>query len=392
MVKRYIVIIALFFLKSNISYSQLYIMRFSGPRSASDCNCVDYSWEVRSNGVSIGAIIVKDDYLIYNIRPTYFQYYAYRPDTYMCSGPCHDYFNESYANHALNADCSDYFIGNQVLVRPNLDSNSFCDAINLAAVGCTGTQRFFWEYSTDGSNFTKTNINTGFNENLQFIKANFPALNNYFGTIYFRVLIDSDPNITEENVYSNVVNYNITSCSPFLNGDPIATDVKCNNEPTGSVTLNFKTDITTSQKLLLNLYKDNNFMTHKFVSAAEIINKSFTWTGLAAGSYFIKYQAQTNTDASTRVGSQPVISPTFTIANVTPITFTITAIQPVCTGEKGRIHILASGGTAPYSYVLDNESLANRHSFTGNSYIIPDELSEGDHTVMVIDSNECTEK
>ena len=150
MLKRYVVIITMFFLKSNISYSQLYIMRFSGPRSASDCNCVDYSWEVRSNGVSIGAIIVKDDYLIYNIRPTYFQYYAYRPDTYMCSGPCHDYFNESYANHALNADCSDYFIGNQVLVRPNLDSNSFCDScavskalINFVRAEFTPGTRFF---------------------------------------------------------------------------------------------------------------------------------------------------------------------------------------------------------------------------------------------------------
>ena len=367
-------------------------MHYTGPKSMADCQCIYMNFEVKGNGVSLIPLLVKDDYLIYNVRPTSFEYSAYRPDSYSCSGPCHDDYSEGYANYSLNADCTDYFIGNQVLVSPTTpDSNSFCDYVNLAAVGCSGTQRFFWEYSIDGSNFIKTNVSTGFNENFQFIKANIPTLNNYYGTIYFRVLIDSDPSITEENVYSNVVNYNITACSPLLNGNLIAADVRCNNEPSGSVTLNFKTDITSNQKLLLNLFKDNNFLTHKFVSPAEIVNKSFTWTGIAAGSYVIKYQAQSNTATNTLVGSLPVVSPSFTIKNITPLTFTITPIQPACVADKGKIQVSATGGTAPYFYVLDNESLANRHSFSG-VYIIPDELSVGDHTVIVVDSHDCIEK
>ncbi|MBP4137968.1 hypothetical protein [Flavobacterium geliluteum] len=368
----------------------------------------DYEYEYKildNNGNWLCPIAEAGEYLIFNQMPNAYLFTSYKAETYSCSGPCGDYHSVNLMVAPINT-CQKYegvaygysrpdnpsfeIISNKVLNDPPAD-NSFCDAINLAAVGCTGTQKFYWEYSTDAVNYTKTNTNTVFNENFQFIKANFTALNNYFGTIYFRALIDSDPSITEENIYSNVVNYNITSCSPLLNGDPIAADVRCNNESNGSVTLNFKTDITTNQKLLLNLFKDNNFMTHKFVSAAEIVNQSFTWTGIAAGSYTIKYQAQTNTDNNTLVGSLPVVSPTFTIANVTPLTFKVSPIQPACVDDKGKIQISASGGTSPYFYVLDGEPLTNKHSFTG-LYTIPNELLEGDHTVVVLDSRDCIEK
>ena len=393
-------------------YSQTYIMKtnYGG--------CENYVYRVDNSGGSahnlvyhitsidgkwLCPILETSEFLIFNQKPyTYVydeeilrEYTEISPidQTYL-GAELKDCDNQIGRNYGISNRVLPFFelINNQVLMPPQAGTNSFCDRISLVASGCTGPQKFYWEYSTDAVNFTKINATTAFNQNYDFVKANFPALNNYFGPIYFRALIDWDSTIADENIYSNVANYNITSCSPLLNGDPIAAEVKCNNEPTGSVILNFKTDINSNQKLLLNLFKDNNFMTHKFVTAAEIINKSFIWTGIAAGSYIIKYQAQTTTDSNTLVGSQPVISPAFTIANVTPLTFTITAIQPLCTTDKGRIQISASGGTAPYFYVLDNESLANRHSFTGSPYIIPDELSEGDHTVMVVDSHDCIEK
>lgn len=367
----------------------------------------DYEYRILDeNGYWLCPIAEAGGYLIFNKMPSVYEFSSYKSETYSCSGPCGDYHSVGLLVGSINT-CQKYvgvgygytrpdtpafeIISNQVLTVPQTETNSFCDKIALTTVGCTGSQKFYWEYSTNGVNFTTTNTNTAFNQNYEFVKANFPVLNNYFGPIYFRVLIDSDPSITGENVYSNVVNYNINSCSPLLNGDPIAADVRCNNESNGSVTLNFKTDITSNQKLLLNLFKDNNFMMHKFVSPAEIANKSFTWTGIAAGSYVIKYQAQTNTDTNTLVGSQPVLSPPFTIANVTPLTFTVIPIQPACFDDKGKIQISAKGGTAPYFYVLDNESLTNRHSFSG-VYTIPVELSEGDHTVTVVDSRDCIEK
>jgi len=385
---KYTLFTVLFILGSNLYSQETFLLRYSGQSFCyTDCIIVESHYYLSGN-IVIEPIAIYDNYLFFDKFPTYVELLTSKEPGFNCdwrSPPiCGDRIS------LTKSDCN-LVISNKVLVEPVNGNNSFCDKISLVATGCTGTQKFYWEYSTDGINYTKTNINTAFNQNYEFIKASFPALDNYYGNIFFRALIDWIPTTTDDNMYSNVVNYNIDSCSPLLNGDPIAAEVRCSNEPTGSVTLNFKTDITSNQKLLLNLFKDNNFMTHKFVTAAEIINKSFTWTGLAAGSYSIKYQAQTTTDSNTLVGSQPVISPAFTVANVTPLTFKVTAIQPVCTTDKGRIQISASGGTAPYFYVLDNESLANRHSFSG-TYIIPDELSEGDHTVMVVDSRDCIEK
>ncbi|MBF4516611.1 SprB repeat-containing protein [Flavobacterium sp. ANB] len=366
----------------------------------------DYEYKIiDDHGNWLCPIVEAGEYLIFNQMPSAYLFASYKAETFSCSGGCGDYHSVGLMITTINT-CQKYvgysygyngpsppnfeIISNKVIADPPAD-NSFCDKISLSATGCTGSQRFYWEYSKDGSHFIPTNISTAFNQNYEFIKANFALLDNYTGPIYFHAIIDSDPSITQENIYSNVVNYNIISCSPLLNGNPVVADVRCNNESNGSVTLNFKTDITTNQKLLLNLFKDNNFMTHKFVSYAEIVNKSFTWTGIAAGSYVIKYQAQTNTDNNILVGSQPVISPTFTIANVTPLTFTVTPIQPACVDDKGKIQISASGGTTPYFYVLDNEPLTNKHSFTG-LYTIPNELSEGDHKVIVLDSRDCIEK
>lgn len=392
-------------------YSQTYIMKnnYGGCDSYVNGNHMyedDYEYKIiDDHGNWLCPIAEAGEYLIFNQMPSAYLFASYKAETFSCSGGCGDYHSVGLMITTINT-CQKYvgysygyngpdapifeIISNKVLNNPPAD-NSFCDKISLSATGCSGPQKFYWEYSTDGDHFTPTNVNTAFNQNYDFIKANFPVLNNYFGNIYFRALIDWDPNITGENIYSNVVNYNVISCSPLLNGNPIAAEVRCNNESNGSVTLNFKTDITSNQKLLLNLFKDGNFMTHKFVTPAEIVNKSFTWTGIAAGSYVIKYQAQTSTDNNTLVGSLPVISPPFTIGNVTPLTFTVTPIQPACVDDKGKIQISASGGTAPYFYVLDNESLANRHSFAG-VYIIPDELPEGDHTVIVVDSRDCIEK
>lgn len=381
--------IAILFFSSETYSQKLYIMQYNGPQKIEDCVCNTFHWEVRSNGVPIAAMSVVNEFLIYNIRPTYFYYEAYRPDSYSCSGPCRDDYYEGYFDAALNADCyPPYFIGNEVLVRPDIDTNSFCDAVNLAAVGCTGTQRFFWEYSKDGTNFTPTNVSTGFNQNYQFVKANFPALNNYTGNIYFRVVIDSDPTITGENVYSNTVNYLLTACSPLVDGEPITKAVECANETNGSVTVKMLGTITSNQQLLLNLYDEGGFKFHKFIKYDEIINKQFTWAGLAAGTYTIKYQAQSNIDNTDRVGSMPVLTPSFKILNKTPLKFSLTALNPLCNAGNGEIQITVSGGTGPYYYFLDNESTPHQFS----SLDIIKNAGEGDHTVKVIDSNKCVEK
>lgn len=390
LINKYVLYIGILLFGANTLYSQeLYIFTYNGIKSAEECHCNYFAMSIQSYGKEIYPISVNGDIYIFDKKPTFFSIQAVRPDSYMCSGFCGDGLEINYSE-SYTGDCTGSgLMSNQVLTLPTNTTNSFCDKVTLTAKGCTGTQRFFWEYSTDGNHYKETKVSTGVNENYVFVKSNYLP-DNYSGNIYFRTLIDSDPYTTAENIYSNVANYKVTSCSPLLDGLPITAKVKCNNESNGSVTLKFKTGITDTQKLLLNLYEGSVFKYHKFASSTDIANKTFTWNGLPQGTYTIKYQAQNNSDSNTQVGSLPVISPSFTIENVQPLTFTTTAVQPACSTDKGAVLITASGGTPPYYYMLDNETLANKHPFT-SPYTIPD-LSDGGHKVIVVDSNNCIEK
>lgn len=345
-----------------------------------------------------------DGYLIFNQKPDVYIFSLYREETYGCSGPCGEFQSVGILVNSINT-CQNYtgygygynlpaiptlqMISNQVIAAPPAD-NSFCDKINLVAAGCSGTQSFYWEYSTDGRNFTSTNARTGFNQNYEFVKANFPLLKNYTGNISFRAVIDSDPTTTIENVFSNVVNYNVTACSPLLNGEPIPIAVKCADEANGSIIVNMLSTITSSQQLLLNLFDAGGFKFSKFISESEIKNNQFTWSGIAAGTYIIKYQAQSKTDNTDRVGAMPVESKPFIILNKTPLKFSLKAINPLCNTENGAVQITVSGGTEPYYYLLDNEPIEKKHEFISSNII--ENAGEGNHTVKVIDSNECVEK
>jgi hypothetical protein len=54
--------------------------------------------------------------------------------------------------------------------------------------------------------------------------------------------------------YTTTRSYDIISCSPPLDGDPVAADVKCNNEATGSVTLKFKEELKANNKFLFSIF------------------------------------------------------------------------------------------------------------------------------------------
>ncbi|MCC9019414.1 MULTISPECIES: hypothetical protein [Flavobacterium] len=364
-------------------------MEFNGVRSIEECSCLSYNWEVKSNGTHIGAIISKNEYLIYDIKPTSFEYMAYRPDSYACSGPCRDDYYEAYADHNLNADCyPPYFIGNQVLTKPNNLTNSFCDRVLLAAVGCTGTQKFYWEYSTNGKDFIKTDISTNFNQNYDFVKSNFPALNNYYGTILFRVLIDSNPDITEENVYSNVVNYTLIPCSPKLDNTSTSNYTTCSYS-NGSVVFTFSRPLEKDEKYLFNRNPVGGGAVTSANSNDPDIEKvntlSYKWKNIPAGNYNFKYQTQFESGSPSSMSTVT----NFTISPRTPLTFTSTAVQPYCSTDPKGILITATGGTPPYYYLLDDEPLSQKHLFS-NGYIIPI-TTDGEHKVMVVDNSNCIE-
>jgi hypothetical protein len=193
--------------------------------------------------------------------------------------------------------------------------------------------------------------------------------------------------------FTNTRSYDIISCSPPLDGDPVAADVKCNNEATGSVTLKFKEELKSNDKFLFNIFFNTNppqFIKHEFALKDKIINNTFIWNNIGQGSYIIKYQAQSDSDYNTTIGSTAITTNAFTVNNIPQLTFTATDIQPKCNTDKGGIQITATGGTPPYFYILDNEPLANKHQFTSPYSIL--NLSDGNHSIIIVDSNNCIEK
>jgi hypothetical protein len=77
------------------------------------------------------------------------------------------------------------------------------DKIKLKASGCSGTTKVYWEYKQWEVNFKKMNISTSFNEEFEFITANFIPLD-YTGFIDFKIVIDSS-RLLPKKVYSNII-------------------------------------------------------------------------------------------------------------------------------------------------------------------------------------------
>jgi hypothetical protein len=191
--------------------------------------------------------------------------------------------------------------------------------------------------------------------------------------------------------FTNIRPYQIIGCSPEYDGNPVTADAKCIYEASGSVTLKFKSELKDGDRFLFNIFYDKTppeFIKSVFINKDQIINKTFIWDNLAKGSYIIKYQAQSTTDINQYVGLSAITPPAFTIGSRPALTFTAKEIQPNCNTETGSINITASGGTPPYYYILDNES--NKHEFTSPATI--SNIGEGNHTVKIVDNNNCIEK
>jgi hypothetical protein len=197
-----------------------------------------------------------------------------------------------------------------------------------------------------------------------------------------------------ETQYTTIRTYTIIGCSPELvDKKPITSNVKCSNESSGSATLQFKTELKDNQEFLFNLFvyntdlKDFAFLSSASALKKDIDNNIYTWNNIAHGTYFIKYQAQTNTDTNDRVGSSAIKTDSFIIEDVQPLTFNLTGIQPKCSTDKGGVLITVKGGTPPYYYILNNETkkllMKNPDTIT-----LP---KDGDHKVIVVDTNNCIE-
>lgn len=265
-----------------------------------------------------------------------------------------------------------------------------CETFNfsVATVGEGGFMTFAVEYY-DSSSATWKELFPYSSRSAQYIPITFTSIPNLQLNQNFQLRARyTRTGSGGANDYSDILTYRFIPCSPKLDGAPATTQVKCSNEATGTVALKFLSDIPSSQKLLLNLYEGGVFRSHRFARDTDIVNRIFIWDDLAAGSYTIKYQTQNVSDPNTTLGSSPVESPVFNIANSSPLTFRATAIQPKCNTDFGAIEVSASGGTEPYYYILDN---GTKKKFTKNPEIISI-TTDGDYKVIVVDSFDCIEK
>ncbi len=365
--------------------SKLYMMGYGGPLSYEECYCTYFSFRVESNGVPIYPISVSQGVLVYDKKPTYYDIVIFKPDSELCGGYCHDDINIHYGDSNINGDCytNPYdgitFKSNQVLVSPGA-GNEFCDQVNLKTTGCTGLEKFRWEYRIEGGNFQSTNVSTAFNETFQFNKSAYLSPT-YIGAIDFRVVIDSNLEATGDEVYSNIISYNVIPCAPFLNKNPEPETTSCVYNNDGKVVLTFDRALITNERFEFNFYTADNALIPTPALSVDSTNKVYTFSGLALGQYYIKYQSFIGSQ-QTSVNKEPY--PAFTIGPPSEFTFEIIETQPACHNEPGKIQLKASGGESPYYYTVDN---GNEVEFNAISNVFT--LTEGNHYIKVRDKKNC---
>lgn len=357
-------------------------------------------WIKRADGNLLTPIKEVGGYLIFDQKPTTFYFDAYRPESYSCSGPCGEDWNSGLAAYNFDLKCFNAvgfsggrsgaeivpefsIISNQVLVQPSTD-NSFCDKVNLQTTGCTGTQRFVWEYRIEGGNFQPTNVSTSFNQTFQFNRLTYVS-STYIGNIDFRVLIDSDTTITGEEVYSNIISYYVNPCPPVLESVSSNNQTSCVYNSDGQVTLNFDRELQNNEQYEMALkHTDGSGLTNKIITKSMMATnpKSYTWTGLGIQSYILTYQTRLTTGNGTSLSQ--ALNKTFTVGPPSQFSYQIITTQPACHDQSGIIKISASNGTGTYFYSIDEGPEVEFSSIT-NDIILPD----GDHYITVRDSKNC---
>ncbi|RKR08304.1 SprB-like repeat protein [Flavobacterium sp. 90] len=355
-----------------------------------------YQYWIKANGNLLNPIKAAGEYLIFDQKPTTYHFSAYRPESYSCSGPCGEEWSSGLEVNNFNVNCYNAsggatgygpveivpefsIISNQVLAFPNGETG-FCDKVNLQTTGCTGTQRFYWEYRIEGGTFQPTNVSTAFNETFQFNKLTYLP-ETYIGNIDFRVLIDSDATVTGEEVYSNIIYYNIIPCPPFLTTTPVESKTTCIYKNDGKVTLSFDRKLVDNESFLFSFYTKDNVLLPTPAYTIDSTNKIYTFLDLSQGDYYIKYQTFIGAQ-QTSINALP--NPTFNISSETALSFEIIEVQPSCNNKPGTIQIKASGGTSPYYYSINSGTEVEFTSIT-NEISAP----AGDYYIKVTDKKSC---
>ncbi|WKW47122.1 T9SS type A sorting domain-containing protein [Myroides sp. JBRI-B21084] len=160
--------------------------------------------------------------------------------------------------------------------------------------------------------------------------------------------------ITDANGCTKTVATTITQPTTALNGSIAKTDVSCNGGTNGKAT------VTATGGTVPYTY-----------SWSPSGGTAATATGLAAGTYTCTI---TDANGCTKTVTTTITQPAALIAEATQ-NYPATCLQ----NSNASATVAISGGTAPYSYAWDN----GVNTATANN------LSVGNHTVMITDANGC---
>jgi len=112
---------------------------------------------------------------------------------------------------------------------------------------------------------------------------------------------------------------------------------------------------------------------YQFALDEQPYGATFTFTGLGAGTYLLKAKDKNGCETATSVTLK---APDSTLSSTMQIT------DSGCNTNNGAVIINATGGTAPYSYKLNNGTASSTNAFFG--------LSIGSYAIKVTDNAGCS--
>lgn len=188
--------------------------------------------------------------------------------------------------------------------------------------------------------------------------------------------------------FTNPVSFTFIPCSPNVTAPIEKENTSCTYNNDGIVTLTFDRPlIEKDERFEFSFFKNNALIITPLYSVDVATNKKYTFSGLAAGNYYVIYQTFIGSQ-QTSVNKEPY--PSFTINPATPLTFELqNPKNPSCFGaEDGSVEVLITSGI-PKNFELNGKPAATV-KISDTRYRI-DGLGANalGHKIKVTDANNC---
>nr|WP_315152076.1 hypothetical protein [uncultured Flavobacterium sp.] len=240
------------------------------------------------------------------------------------------------------------------------------------------TNGWNWQYSFDGTNWIDFAANFQEQRGISFKIKELAGFENKT-KIYFRTGYKTQ--------FTNILPYDIIPCSPNVVMPIEKENTSCAYNNDGIVSLTFDRPLIENERFEFSFFNNNVLITTPFYTVDTATNKKYTFSGLAAGNYYVIYQ--------TFIGSQPTTInkepyPSFTINPTTPLTFKLqNPKNPSCFGaEDGSVDVLITSGI-PKFFEVDGDNVIP-DEVGPNLYRINNLKAKPDgHKIKVTDANNC---